>query len=389
MTSNNKIKILQINKLYTPPYPHGGGVEKVVQNIAEGLSDKYDVQVLACREKGFSSKETLNNVKIMKSSSIGIYWSMPLSLSFPFYLFHLSKKKDILHFHMPFPLGDLSFLGSRLVSSRSRRPKIVVTWHSDIVKQERIMRFYRGWMERFLSLADNIVVTSPNIRQESKYLYQFREKCQVIPLGIDTSKLQKTDPGILAEYDLAYEKTVLFVGRLCYYKGLEYLIRAMTDIEANLIVVGDGERREKLEQMCDDFGIKEKVIFTGPCGQVELNTWYSLCDVFLLPSVEVSEAFGLVQAEAMSFAKPVINTDLPTGVPHVSLDGVTGLTVPPRDVEKLAAAIKKLLFDEKLLQEYAGNAAQRVKDHFTLEKMLLSYDTLYRNLIQAENRPSP
>ena len=167
----NEIYVLQISKLY---YPWIGGVEKVVQDIAEGLLGKVHMEVLACEPKGHGGSQLINGVKVTKASSLGIYWGMPISLSFPFLLAWKSRKADILHFHLPFPLGVLSYL-----LMGSKRKKIVVTYHSNIVRQKKLMRFYEPFLHRFLKRADKILVTSPNLLEASKCLVPYKDKCTI------------------------------------------------------------------------------------------------------------------------------------------------------------------------------------------------------------------
>lgn len=148
-------KVLQVNKLY---YPHIGGVEKVVQEIAEGLKDRVDMKVLVCQSSERRGlKESINGVPITKVGSLGTLWSMPLAPGFPFHLRSMAKWADILHFHMPFPLGDFSYL----LSARKSGKKVVVTWHSDIIRQKRALKFYKPYLDRFLSCVDRILITSP------------------------------------------------------------------------------------------------------------------------------------------------------------------------------------------------------------------------------------
>lgn len=175
--------------------------------------------------------------------------------------------------------------------------------------------------------------------------------------------------------------TLLFVGRLCYYKGVEYLIEAMAHVDANLVIIGDGELRSELEERTVELSIAHRVFFLGRCSDDELRVWYRLCDLFVLPSVEPSEAFALVQVEAMAAGKPVINTNLPSGVPFVSLHGKTGLTVEPRNSSQLADAINRILSDEDLAREFSINARERVLELFTVDRMLDSIYSLYLQLL--------
>jgi rhamnosyl/mannosyltransferase len=370
-----KPKVLHINKLYSPWI---GGVEKIVQDIAEGLKNKVDVEVLACQPKGRGRKEIINGVRVTKTSSLGIFFSMPFSPTFPFHLTIKSRKVDILHFHMPFPLADISHL---LAGDKNK--KIVVTYHSDIVKQEWAMHFYKPAMNRFLELADKILVTSPNLMKSSENLKPFLNKCKVIPPSIDFRKYEGDIKTPISEKLISPEdKIVLFVGRLSYYKGIKFLIEAMQDISAKLIVVGDGGLKRELEDMVKDLKLNNKVIFLGNLLEEELRYWYKRCDVFVLPSVERSEAFGLVQLEAMAHKKPVVNTNISTGVPFVSKHGQTGLTVPPRDSKALSVAINKILDDDDLRLKFGENAYTRAREKFSSDKMLDSVFSVYSDLIE-------
>ena len=177
------------------------------------------------------------------------------------------------------------------------------------------------------------------------------------------------------------EKIVLFVGRLSYYNGVEYLIEAMQSVNAKLLIDGDGKSREKLENMTVSLGLEERVKFLGKVSNEMLKYCYQICDVFVLPSVEPAEAFGLVQLEAMAYGKPVINTLLPTGVPFVSIDGKTGLTVVPKNSKALADAINKLLSDDELRKKFGIQARNRVVENFTVDKMNEKILKVYQELM--------
>ncbi len=177
------------------------------------------------------------------------------------------------------------------------------------------------------------------------------------------------------------EKIVLFVGILSYYNGVEYLIEAMQSVNAKLLIDGDGKSREKLENMTVSLGLEERVKFLGKVSNELLKYCYQICDVFVLPSVEPTEAFGLVQLEAMAYGKPVINTLLPTGVPFVSIDGKTGLTVEPRNSKALADAINKLLSDDELRKKFGIQARNRVVENFTVDKMNEKILKVYQELM--------
>jgi rhamnosyl/mannosyltransferase len=374
----NKIRVLQVNKLY---YPWIGGVEKVVQDIAEGLNGKMEIEVLACQSFGKGKVEYINGVKVTKAGSVGIFWGMPISFSFPFLLAKKMREVDIIHFHMPFPLADISFL-----LFRTSKPRIVVTYHSDIVRQKKLMLLYKHVFFKFLNIVDKIIVTSPNMKENSVYLKSFKNKCSVVPLGVDTNYFESLETRKIDLPINGNEKIILFVGRLTYYKGVEYLIEAIQWVKnSKLLIVGDGKLRAQLEEKSKLLGVQERVIFLGKLSQEELKYCYEICDLFVLPSVDVSEAFGLVQAEAMFFGKPVVNTNLSSGVTYVSVNGETGITVPPRDSKALSKAINKILENRDLYDKFSVNAKNRVYKLFTKEKMLNLILQIYNELISSSN----
>lgn len=371
------LKVLQVNKWYAP---HIGGVEKVVQHISEAMMEKISIRVLVCQEKGRRSEELYNHVPVYRAWSLGTLWSMPISLEFPMKLVEMVNDADVVHFHLPFPLGDFAYIladWSRVI----RRKKVVVTWHSDIIRQKKIMKIYWPFLRRFLERADAIIVTSPNMLIHSPYLKPFVHKCRVIPLGIDPP-LSYPGQELIKKMGirLKYDQTVLFVGRLCYYKGVQYLVDAIEHVDANLIIAGDGELRESLEEKSKRKGLEHKIHFVGRCSEEELAGLYDHSNMLVLPSVEASEAFGLVQLEAMSRGKPVVNTALPTGVPYVSRHGETGLTVSPRSSSALQKAIQYILDTPKEAARFGANGMKRVQQYFTKQKMVEQYRQLYLEL---------
>lgn len=365
----NKPKVLQVNKLY---YPWTGGIEKVVQQIAEGLKDKADMEVLVCREKGRTVIEEVNGVTVYRAGSMGMFSSMPVSISFIKYLRQLSKNKDVLHFHMPFPLGDIAYLLS------GYKGKVVIWWHSDIVRQKKLMKLYRPIMEKFLNRADTIIVATKGHIDGSDYLPKYKDKCVIIPYGVD-KRIEEESDRYSDRYIEQHKMTptsskllkMLFVGRLVYYKGCEILLKAFKEVDnAELTIIGDGELRAKLENEAVKYNMTSKVHFLGNVEEERLFNAFEECDVFILPSIAKSEAFGLVQIEAMAYGKPVINTNLPSGVPYVSLDHVTGLTVPPNDVQALADAIRWMVDHEEERIEMGKRARTRVKECYRMDDML-------------------
>lgn len=370
-----KIKVLQVNKLY---YPSVGGIERTVQHIAEGLKEDVDMEVLVCQSKGKCADDSVNGVPVRRCGSLGTLFSLPISISFLWEIRKRSKGKDIIQFHAPFPLGDLGCLLSRY------KGKVILYWHSDVVKQKKLMLLYRPIMERFLRRADAIIVASEGVMKGSSYLMPYKKKCVFIPFAVNDEILRRgTEYLFCRKMERESYVRFLFVGRLVYYKGVDVLLRAFVGISnAELTIIGDGELEEGLEEFVQVHGISRKVHFLGKVVDEELYKAYEECDVFVLPSVAKSEAFGLVQLEAMAYGKPIINTNLASGVPEVSLDGITGLTVEPGDEGGLAYAMEWMVAHPKERDEMGMAARKRLEENYTGEIMMGHMKEFYKRVLQ-------
>lgn len=371
-------RILQVNKLY---YPYIGGVETVLQNLAEQIRGRCELDVLVCQPRGRGSRDTVNGVRVTRAGSLGIWLSMPVSLSYPFLLRQMVQDSDLVHLHHPFPLGELSAL------LFNPGKKMVFTWYSAIVRQRLLAKAYRPFLERVLDRVRAIILIYPGAERTSDLLAARAHKCHAIPPGIEVRQYD-LDESLSSEVQRIRSRhgdnLVLFVGRLVYYKGLQHLIAAMSAVAGKLLIAGDGPLRETLERQAVELGVADRVCFLGRLDDRQLKAVFHACDVFVLPSTHPSEAFGMVQLEAMACRKPVVNTRLATGVPYVSLDGETGLTVPVANPEALAEAVDKLLKDGDLRRKYGENGRQRVLQEFTVEVMAERTFRLYEQVLKGE-----
>ena len=350
-------------------------MEKIVQQVAEGLSKShFDVEVLCIQPKGKQKIEEVEGIKVWRAKSFGIFWGMPISFDF-FRLFKkLVKSVDIVDFHHPFPLGDLAIL-------LSKPKKFVVHYHSDIVRQKILAPFLKPLTLNTLRKSDIILVSNPNLIKTSSYLRRFKNKCRVVPFGIDFNALSM---GIKQEkidkIKNKYGAFVLFVGRLNYYKGLQYLIEAVKDIGINLVIIGEGSQEEALKKIVSELGTQEKVYFLPFQKREDLINFYQAAEVFALPSIFRSEAFGIVLIEAMACATPLVSTELGTGTSWVNQDGKTGFVVPPKDSNALKIAIKQIIENKELAQKMSQAGIDRAKEKFDLETMLIDVEKIYQTI---------
>jgi len=362
------LRLLQVNKAY---FPHIGGVEHVVAQLAEGLSarGRFEVRVLACAERGTGSSEVINGVLVEKAATLAWVMSMPVSTDFMRRFRRNAGDCDLILLHHPFPLG---FLAAQL--SQNKKP-ISVWYHADVVRQRMAGRLLTPLWHAVLGRAKRIFVSDRQLAERSKVLSRYRSKCVAVPFGIDLRRFEDTPEVRSAASEIRRRygtPLVLSVGRFVYYKGFEYLIEAMRYVDAKLLLVGSGPLEARLRALAAAHGVDDKVHIIDSVRW--LTPYYHACDIFVLPSVERAESFGLVQLEAMACGKPVINTWLPTAVPTVSLNNVTGLTVAPRSSVGLAEAINRLLGDEALRARLGANALQRAAEHYSLERFIAAVE---------------
>jgi glycosyltransferase involved in cell wall biosynthesis len=278
-----------------------------------------------------------------------------------------AARTDLFHLHFPYPWGETAWL-----RARTKVPS-VMTYHSDIVRQHAALAAYRPILRRVLDRLDLVIASSPDMVEHSEFLAPIAEKCRVIPFGIHTERFAATPQVIAhaAELRIAHERpVVLFVGRLVYYKGPDVLLRAMQHVDADLVIIGRGPLEAELREMVATLGLTDRVTFLPPVDDDDLVAWYHAADVFCLPSVARSEAFGLVQLEAHASGTPVVSTRLTTGVPFVNQHEVTGLTVEPGDADALADALQRLTTDAALRTRLGVQACERALADFTIERMV-------------------
>ncbi len=374
------MRVTMINKYYPP---HLGGIEFHMRDLATALAARgHGVRAIVANEGKTTVTETVDGVEVTRLARAFAYASTPVAFGMRSAIAAEALRADapdLYHLHFPYPWGEVSWLaagGGRGVLS-GRRPKsdipTVLAYHSDIVRQKTLLAAYSPILNRVLDRVDVILASSPNMVEHSPFLSRVADKCRVIPYGIHVERYADT-PELLAraaELRAGHDRPiVLFVGRLVYYKGPEVLMRAMGNVDADLVVIGRGPLKPSLEQIATESGITDRVTFLDPVDDDELAAWYHAADVFCLPSVARSEAYGLVQLEAHASGTPTVSTTLTTSVPFVNADGVTGLTVPPGDEGALAEALRQLVADESLRTRLGAQARMRARADFTIDGMV-------------------
>ncbi|MBB5022584.1 glycosyltransferase [Desulfurispira natronophila] len=361
------MRILQLGKYYPPDI---GGIESLVMHLTEELNRRgIRSDVLCARKKIGSVTERSRGYQIWRTSSLGTFFSTAISPAMILRLKKVSTHYNVIHIHHPDPMANLALF---LVKPKCH---LVVHWHSDIVRQKRSLKLYAPLLQWMLRRADVIIVSSEAYMRGSAYLQMFRSKVKVIPYGINADAAHNVSKQDIHNLKKKFDdrKIFLSLGRLVYYKGLSYLVQATTHLTADhvIIIAGDGPQRSKLENLASELGVQNTVFFAGKLSDTERWAFLHSCEALVLPSVERSEAFGIVQVEAMACGKPVISTDIKhSGVGWVNKNNVTGLVVPPKDPKSLAKAIQTVTQDKKRYNQMCHNSLLRYQSTFHVDAFI-------------------
>lgn len=267
---------------------------------------------------------------------------------------------------------------------RPRKPA-VMTYHSDIVRQEWLGKIYGPLRNRMLESMDKIVATSPEYVESSPALSnaQLADRLRVIPLGIaeETCRVPD-DENIFRRIGLSSDEPFfLFLGVIRYYKGLHVLIRSASRVGARIVIAGSGPDGQVLRRLADSLGVKS-VIFAGQVQEGEKIALLRRCLALVLPSNLRSEAYGMVLVEAAMFGKPMISCEIGTGTSFVNVHEKTGLVVQPENPEELAAAMNRLLNENGLADRYGLAARQRYQEVLSGDAMGRAYAKLYQGMLR-------
>ncbi len=371
---------MNILHIYKDYYPVLGGIENHVRILAEAQAARgHAVTVLVANPARHTTSETLNRVRVIKAARWATVASTPIS---PALFWQAARlKADVAHLHFPHPPGEVA----NWLFHPARRT--VISYHSDVVRQAGILRFYKPLLKRVLKRADAIVYGSPPMKN-SVYLQPHQSKLHLIPYGIPLDRfLQEPTDTEIDRVKSLYPSTsvalpkLLFVGRLRYYKGLNVLIDALPAIQAQLLIVGVGPLQTAWQAQARSRGVADRIAWLGEVPDADLPALYHLSDLFVLPATHPSEAFGLVQVEAMASGIPTICTELGTGTSWVTVDGQTGYVVPPNDSLALAEKINRLLAEPDRRRAMGAAARQRAQNEFAVERLIERVDALYQTLI--------
>lgn len=366
------MRVLQLGKFY----PIRGGVEKVERDLTEGLSARGIYCDMLCAS--FDGAKEMQVIPLNEKGRIIVVptWKKVagtmLAPKMIFWMRQHAKEYDLIHIHHPDPMAALALWLS------GYKDRVILHWHSDILSQRLLLFFYKPLQNWLIRRAERVVGTTPVYVAESPHLQKAQDKCTAVPIGIDP---MQPDPEKVAALRARFpdKKLILSVGRLVPYKGFSFLIDAMALLpdDYRLVIGGTGPLRQELETLITEKGLQERISLIGYIDETDVSSWFGACDCFVLTSTLKTEAFGIVQLEAMSCHKPIVATRIPqSGVSWVNEDGVSGRNVTPGKPEEYAAAIQEMAENSK---KFGESAYLRYLNRFTRKQMIEKILAIYED----------
>lgn len=332
-----------------------GGVEQHIADVVRSMPG-VEFEILTAARSRRAQVDVVDGVRITRAAEYGRFASTPIV---PSWVGHVRRiEADVVHLHLPNPAAETAFLAARVGTP------LVVSLYAEPVRYPFLAQVRRPLEERILARSTRIVVSSSILAETVPALRHHLDRVVVVPFGVDPPQDQDPAP------PFSGRPTVLFLGRLVWYKGVALLVEAMIGLDADLVVAGDGPERPRLERLAASLGLRRRVRFLGEVSDAQRSAWYRRADVFVLPSVCRAETFGIAMLEAMAAGTPVVSTEVGTGTSWVNQAGETGLVVPPRDAAALRTAVGRLLDDDELRRAMGEAAARRARERFGKAAML-------------------
>ena len=356
-----RLNVVQLGKHFPPQY--FGGIEVMTELSARALASEYNVTVI-CHNTGLGRvEEVRDGYRIVRCGTQLKCFSQPISLLMGLEL--RRARPDLIHYHAP------NLWGALMIVLFARATPLIVTHHADIEGRGLLKRITIPLYHLLLGRTRCVLVNSLKNAQISTDLRSEIARVVAVPHGIDEGLYVVDEPKyreIIEQKRRRFAERIVvgFIGRLVWYKGLSELLRAASRLaDVSLLLIGDGPLRGPLEDEAQALRISDRVHFAGTISHAEKVKCLHMMDIFVLPSTHITEAFGIAQIEAQICSLPIVSTSLPTGVSDINIDGVTGLVVPPGDVEALARALEALAKSKELRESCGARGRKRALEQFS------------------------
>ena len=371
-----KNRLISIVKRYPPEI---GGVEATALEINKIAKKIFKERIVITYNNENKYKiENFDDVEVHRLPTLIDKFSVRYSLIFNKILKKVVKENDVLLYHYASGQPELEYLFQRKIKRNKVRK--IIFYHMDVSGRGFLSKLYNRYVESsFFPDSDKIIVTSPNMKVSSPVLRTFQNKIEIIPLFVDLKHFYYRKDNkrefLLNKFKNKKEKIVMYIGRLGRYKGLDYLVKSYKylDKKTGIVIIGNGPKEKEIKELVYDLNFSNDILFLNHVPYPDLPSYYSAADVFVLPSTDRGEAFGLVVIEAMACGIPVITTELGTGTSYHNIDGVTGRVIPPKNEEEIAKAIKEILFE----------SPERYKKENIIKRAAeFSYENFEKNVVE-------
>ena len=379
--SRYSMRILHFFKTYYPDTT--GGIEQVIFQLCQGSRALgIEGEVLTLSPDPSPARLQVADHQVTRVKENFNVASTGFSLKVFSQFKEMAAEADLVHFRFPWPLMDLVHF-----ATRHSRPT-VLSYHSDIIKQRTLLKFYAPLMNQFLGSMDRILVASPNYQRSSETLKPFADKTVVVPYGLNQAEYPTVSAQTREQWrQRVPEKFFLFVGVLRYYKGLDSLLSALEGVDYPVVILGAGPQELELKAQAEKLQLRN-VLFVGRLDDEDKACLLQMCYALVFPSHLRSEAFGISLLEASMYGKPMISCEIGTGTTYVNIHEETGLAVPPNAPLALREAMRRLWDDPALSERFGANARARFQKLFTADHMCATTAQVYREVLGNDYAPA-
>jgi len=367
-------------------YPTFGGSGVVATELGLALSRRgHEIHFITYKQPvrldQLSSNVKFHEVHVPKYP---LFHYQPYELALSSKLVNMVKLHDIevLHVHYAIPHAYAGYMAKKMLEEQGIHIPMVTTLHGTDITLVGNHPFYKPAVTFSINASDMVTSVSESLKQDTLDLFEIKNDIKVIPNFIDVSKYQQKgfkdcQREMMAEGD---EKIITHISNFRKVKRIQDTVKVFYEIQkkikCRLMMVGEGPEKEKAEDLAEELGIQDKVMFLGQSHEIDKILCFS--DLFLLTSKR--ESFGLAALEAMINGVPVISTNT-GGLPEVNEQGVSGYLCDVGDVKGMAKRALSILSDNHTLQTFKQNA-RKVAEQFDINQIVPMYEDLYTELLE-------